>query len=179
MIEGKFDHLITDNKREEERMEFKDAADFEKNCRQNPVGAEEWMNRVFASDPRYKDNERWLEDRQRTLLGVYCETGDKESAARIVAATRQSLSQQGRIKKYEKFFGEYSLQRLEMRYGSKEKSEVPVIDSATFRQALLEGRLDEAETWLNAPATLEKYRDYPNVLSDRRRELNDARAKIG
>ncbi|PIV50580.1 hypothetical protein CO115_02000 [Candidatus Falkowbacteria bacterium CG_4_9_14_3_um_filter_36_9] len=137
--------------------------------------AEKWTKEAYGSKEGYGD--KWLEDRQRELLGAYCENGDKEGAQRIIKETMEYNAQKGRIGKYEKYFGEYAGSRLEPVY-NKEKTEMPINNSTTFKQALAEGRLEEAEKWLKDPATINKYESMPNVLEDRRKELAQARKNL-
>ena len=154
---------------------MENTADFKKNVSAENIDQfEKWMNRSFKNDPRYKGNEKWLEDRQRTLLRVYCDVGDREGAKRMLEQTCEYHSQVGRIKKFEKYFGVYDGARF-VSESNLDKEGEPISDSSSFRQALLEKRFKEAEKWLDSPATVSKYADCSNVLDDRRRELGTAR----
>lgn len=161
---------------EQERREemFRDTADFDKRAAENPAVAESWMREVFKSDERYRGNEKWLEDRQRVLLEIYCQQGNKENAQRMIEETEEPHSQAGRIKKFERFFGEYTGKKLEVTYNA-EKTDMPITNSMTFKQALRERRFEEAEAWLNNPVTIAQYKDNPSVLEDRRKEFEEAK----
>lgn len=153
---------------------FRNTADFRARAAKDPMKAEDWMNHMYKTDERYQGNERWLEDRQRELLELYCQNKSEASAKRVIEDTKNHHSQTGRIKKYEKYFGAYDGLRLKQEIEPDKEGE-PIVDSTSFRQALLEKRFDEAEAWLGDPNTIQKYTKYPKVLEDRRRELEEAK----
>ena len=170
---------------EREKLEklklFQDTRDFDSGAYKNPEAAEEWMNAAFEEDERYQENTKWLEDRQRKLLNIYCEQGNKEGAIRMVEQTLDPFSQQGRIKKFEVIFGEkYSEEKQELRFENNPNSDKKIVDSNSFKQVLLqEGRrgIKKGEEWLEEQERKEKYD--PEILHDRRKELNQAKKYWG
>ncbi len=80
---------------------FENTKDFEQRAEQDPEKAEKWMNEAFANHENYQGNEKWLMDRQRTLLDIYCRQGNKEGAVRMVEQALDPFAQQGRLKKFE------------------------------------------------------------------------------
>lgn len=160
---------------------FENTRDFEDQAEQRPEEAEEWMNAAFAEDERYQGKEKWLMDRQRTLLNIYCEQKDKEGATRIIEQTRDPFAQEGRIKKFEKIFGEtYPGEKQEAQFENDPESDIEIIDSTTFKQVLLkEGKrgIQKAEYWLEKQERQDKYD--PKVLQDRKQELDIAKQYWG
>jgi len=156
---------------------FKSTADFKNQAEQRPEEAEEWMNAVFNEDERYQGNEKWLMDQQRTLLDIYCEQKNKEGAIRIIEQTRDPFAQEGRIKKFEKVFGEAcSQEKQEPQFKNDPDSDIEITDSASFKRVITqEGRrgIKKAEEWLEKMANQEKYS--PQVLIDREKELEQAK----
>lgn len=159
-----------------EKIELKNTADFRKAIERGDLdGAEKWMRENYGTKEDYGD--KWLEDRQEELLRDYCEKGNKEGAQRIIEETKDPFSQEGRINKFIKFFGPYEGKQLEMAY-DKEKTETLITNSTTFKQALSERRIEDAEKWLEDPETQEKYKEMPNVLRDRQGELEKVKEAL-
>lgn len=159
---------------------FKNTRDFEERAHQDPGKAEEWMNAAYEEYEQYQ-NKKWLMDRQRTLLGIYCEQSDKQGAMRMVEETPDPFAQQGRIEKFEKIFGEkYSGESQQTQFENDPDSDMDITDSTTFKKVLLkEGRrgIQKAEEWLEEQERGDKYD--PKVLQDRRQELNMAKQYWG
>lgn len=167
-----------ENMETQEKLQlFKSTADFKNQAEKRPEEAEEWMNAAFAEDERYQGNEKWLMDQQRTLLGIYCEQENKEGAIRVIEQTRDPFAQEGRIKKFEKVFGEtYTGEKQKPQFENNPDSDIEITDSASFKKAISqEGRrgIKKAEEWLEKMANQEKYS--PNVLIDREKELEQAK----
>ncbi len=156
---------------------FSDTKDFEWNAQQYPEKAEEWMKLVFEKDSRYSGKPKWLEDRQRTLLEIFCQSKDKEGAERIILATKDLHSRIKRISKYETFFGPWPNEQPTIAYDEKPTNK-PVKDSSSFKDALKQRRFDDCKIWLDV-LKRDGYKNLPKehvelIIFDRKKELDDA-----
>ena len=135
---------------QKEQIEINNTKSFEKAIQDGRIEeAEAWMNDSFENDQRYQGNEKWLEDRQRSIIDAYLEQENRDGAERIVDATKNPWSQEGRVAKFDKFFPDqpYDKPLLEKQAGETIKE---VKDTTGFRQALNNGQLDEARAWLTS-----------------------------
>ena len=85
----------------ENTAEFRDALDSGK-----LKEAEEFLKEVASNPdqfPQYDD--RWLDHRQRELFQVFCGKSDWQGAKRVVEATKDARSQEGREARLEELSG--------------------------------------------------------------------------
>ncbi|OGY88570.1 MAG: hypothetical protein A2677_01315 [Candidatus Komeilibacteria bacterium RIFCSPHIGHO2_01_FULL_52_14] len=83
-------------------MVITDTASFRAALETDPDQAEGWLATVQANPgkfPQYDD--RWLDHRQRELFQVRCKAKDWPAAKRIVEATKDPHSKEGRTKRLE------------------------------------------------------------------------------
>ncbi len=151
---------------------YENTADFDKNAPQNPAAAMCWLCRAYRSDKRYKKNQSWLLARQRVLFAACCEQKEKGLAAALIYLTPDYFSQIGRIEKFKKFFGSWNFPLPELKFKEKKRKRA-IINTATFRAALYEGRIIEAEIWLNKKEIRKKYDK--KTLQHRSKELEMAK----
>jgi len=163
---------------------IKNTADFRGAVDKNAPAAERWMITSFLKKDNY--TKKWLDDRERDVLKAYW-PGDEDGqvsvenkareAKRIIENTSDLYSQQGRIDVYNKRFEKYGIKYDGKTIVPTEQREAIglIVDSKSFRLALASGNFEAAEEWLSNQKTLEKYKDMPRVLEDRRRELDRAK----
>lgn len=161
---------------------FNNTADFEKRVYDDPEAGEKWLNSSFLNDERYSLNEKWLEDRQRTLLDAACRAGLENLAAQVTEDTKDPESKLGRIAKWKSFFSDdYPGQIPEISYDQEPTGE-PIDDTKSCRAAIHQGRFDEAETWIADIETKGRYKnliadteEFDKFIRDRKHELRKGR----
>jgi len=150
-------------------------ADFQNMLANNDLpGASKWLDNATQAK-KYEGNTKWREDRERELLRAACDQGDQALAEKIIAGTNDYFSQNGRIKKYEYYFGPYDGRRVELTTAA-EKTARPIKDSGSFKQALYSGRTEEAAAWLKKISAQGYYKTltgevFARWLTDRQNEL--------
>ncbi len=98
--------FLPENQQEKEEK-MKNTADFREALGQgNLEAAEEFLKEVASNPenfPQYDD--RWLDHRQRELFQAFYKREDWQGAKRVIEATRDPHSREGRIKRLEQLSG--------------------------------------------------------------------------
>ncbi|MDA3840292.1 MAG: hypothetical protein PF572_04335 [Patescibacteria group bacterium] len=142
---------------------------------------------AFFSSTR--DDEHWEDIIQRGFLGYFCEANDEPNAKKAIESCSDPRSQDGRIQKYKKYFGEYKgkiAETIDQKITEEERETLEqnfkINKTYKFKEALDLGLLKVAEAWI---ANIEITRKYSNLegekldnfINDRKRELRKEREK--
>lgn len=82
---------------------MKDTAEFRKALDEGRLAeAEAFLNEVAANPDRFPQyDDRWLDHRQRELFQAFCKAKDWQGAKRVVEATKDLRSKEGRLYRLE------------------------------------------------------------------------------
>lgn len=151
----------------------------------NSIEEEERDRMIEAFFNSNRTDKNWEDIVQRGFLGYFCESGDEENAKKVIELCSDHRSQEGRIKKFENFFGKYKGRVAEIITPKITDEERKILQqnyeinsTSKFREALDLGLLELAETWIRE---IEKTKNYKNLtgitldnfIRDRRRELRE------
>ena len=135
-------------------------------------------------------DKHWEDLIQRGFLGYFCDIKDEENAKRVVELCLDPRSQEGRIQKYNAFFGKYEGKLAEIIKAKITDEEREIlnlsfeIDSTSkFREALDLGLMDVADAWIKFLERIGKYKnlnekEFNDFIRDRKRELRKAKEKV-
>jgi len=125
----------------------------------------------------------WEDVIQRGFLGYFCNDGDEANAKKVVELCFDPRSQEGRIQKYNSFFGKYEgkiTKVIKQELSNEERiilSQCFKINSTSkFREALDLGLIEVAEVWIKNIEETNIYKnlegaEFNNFVKDRKREL--------
>ena len=91
------EQIINPNEKEKDKM-LKNTAEFRKALDEGRLEeAENFLKEVASNPDKFSQyDERWLDHRQRELFQSFCEIKDWTGAERVIEATKDSRSQEGR-----------------------------------------------------------------------------------
>ena len=74
-----------------------DTATFRRALEVNPADAEAWLDTIRQNRGKYSQyDDRWLDHREQELFQAFCKTSDWPAAKRVVEATEDPHSKEGR-----------------------------------------------------------------------------------